>query len=479
MKERHHLRHDYLTFPETIAQSFANIAPTLTPALAIPLVAASAGAGTWLTFLIATVGLLLVGLNVAVFSKRFATSGSFYRYVRRSMGPTWGFASGWAMIFAYLGTAMAVLVACGIFANLLAAKIGFHVPQYVWYFGAMVLVWALGYKDIKLSSILALLLEFASVGLILSLGIYAFAHSGFKIDTAQLTLKGVHVKGIQLGMVLAVFSFVGFESAATLGKESKQPFKTIPRAVLLSAGIAGAIFIFMSYVEISTFPGGLSALSNSTAPLNSISKAINVGWFGTLIDLGAMISLFSCTLASVNAASRVMFTMARDSHFHSSIGEAHHKNRTPHIAVSASAVITIAGIMALYRSQPLTAYAYFGTIATYGFFFVYIMISIAAPKLLKSIGELKPVALVTSVLAILFMAIPVEGSLYPIPAWPWNLLPYIFLAYMILGFVWYQFRKRSRFALELTELNQDIELVYSEHELELVDSEISKNALDS
>lgn len=471
MKETHQLRHNYLSFPETIAQSFANIAPTLTPALAIPLVAANAGTGTWLTFLFATIGLLLVGLNVSVFSKRFATSGSFYRYVRRSMGPTWGFASGWAMIFAYLGTAMAVLVAFGIFANLVTAKIGFQLPPYLWYMIGITTVWALGYKDIKLSSILALILEFASVGLILALGLYAFIHSGFKIDTSQLTLKGVHVKGIQLGMVLAVFSFVGFESAATLGKESRNPFKNIPRAVIISAGVAGLIFVFMSYIEIATFPGGLNALSAATAPLSAMSKSMNVGWFSTLIDVGASVSLFSCTLASVNAASRVMFTMARDAHFHSTVGGAHHKNRTPHVAVSISAIITFVAVMALYRTQALTEYAYFGTIATYGFFFIYIMISIAAPKLLKSMGELKPMAMVVAVMAILFMLIPVEGSLYPIPSYPWNLLPYIFGAYMVIGFVWHQFRKRSAIALELTELSEDIELIFSEQKFELADAE--------
>ena len=386
------------------------------------------------------------------------------------MGPAWGFASGWSMIFAYLATAMAVLVGCGIFANLAAKTIGFQIPQYGWYVAGIAAVWALGYKDIKLSSLLALVLEFASVSLIMILGIYALIHSGFKIDMSQFTMKGVHLKGIQIGMVLAVFSFVGFESAATLGKESKQPFKNIPRAVLISAGVAGAIFIFMSYVEISTFPGGLTAFSTSTAPLNTISSAIHVGWFGFLINVGAMVSLFSCTLASVNAASRVMFTMSRDAHFHSSVGMAHSKNRTPHIAITASSLITIIFIMAMYRSQPLTAYAYFGTIATYGFFFIYIIISIAAPKLLKANNELTPKALIIAIVAVLFMLIPVEGSLYPIPAYPWNILPYIFLAYMAIGFAWYQFRKRGALSRDIEELAHDVDSVYGEHDLDLAEA---------
>jgi hypothetical protein len=81
--QEHHaagLRRDALPFVETLAQSIANIAPTVTPALAIPLVFASSGHGTWLTYLLATVGLLLVSLCINQFARRSATPGSLYSY---------------------------------------------------------------------------------------------------------------------------------------------------------------------------------------------------------------------------------------------------------------------------------------------------------------------------------------------------------------------------------------------------------------
>ena len=70
------LRQEYLSFPEVLAQSIANIAPTASPAFVIPLVYASAGNGTWLAYLIATIGLILISFNINEFARRSASVGS-------------------------------------------------------------------------------------------------------------------------------------------------------------------------------------------------------------------------------------------------------------------------------------------------------------------------------------------------------------------------------------------------------------------
>ena len=59
--------------------------------------------------------------------------------------------------------------------------------------------------------------------------------------------------GMRLGIVLALFSFVGFESATTLGAEARNPLKTIPRAVIQSAVIGGAFFTLCAYTEVLGF----------------------------------------------------------------------------------------------------------------------------------------------------------------------------------------------------------------------------------
>src|ERR1700757_4802828 len=92
------LRSSCLSFPEILSQSVANISPTLTPVVIVPLVFASAGDGTWLAYLFATVGLVLVGTNINQFAKRSATPGSLYAFVTRGLGPSFGFLAGWCLI---------------------------------------------------------------------------------------------------------------------------------------------------------------------------------------------------------------------------------------------------------------------------------------------------------------------------------------------------------------------------------------------
>jgi amino acid transporter len=441
--EKKQLRKNHLSFTDTIAQSFANIAPTATPALAIPLVAASAGNGTWLTFLIVTVGLILVGLCISVFAQKYASSGALYTYVSKGLGASSGFLTGWGLILAYLFTAMATLIALGIFGNLLFEHMGLHIPNIVFYAVGAALIWFLAYRDIRLSSILALILEIISVSLIAIVGIVVLVSEGFRIDIAQFSLKGVTFAGIQTAMVLGVFSFVGFESAATLGGESRNPYRTIPRAVIMSTAIVGLFFAGMSYVEVLGFPT-MEGLTGSGAPLDDMSTSYGMKWFIPIVEFGALLSFFSCSLASVNAASRVMYAMSRDRIFLGVIGTAHSTNQTPHIAVTISSLLNFIVPVSLMAINPVTSYGYVGTIATYGFLVAYILVSIAAPVYMAKNRQLSWKPIVTGVGGLLFMAIPLVGTFYPVPDAPYNVMPYFFIGYLLLGWIYFAVVRRSQ-----------------------------------
>ena len=90
--------------------------------------------------------------------------------------------------------------------------------------------------------------------------------NGLHLDWPQLRLQGSSISGIRLGLVLAIFSFVGFESATALGHEAKEPLRTIPRAVLQCALGAGAFFILAAYAEVLGFRGTGLAFDKTDAP---------------------------------------------------------------------------------------------------------------------------------------------------------------------------------------------------------------------
>jgi len=452
------LKSTCLSFPETLSQSVANISPTLTPVVIVPLVFASAGNGTWLAYLFATIGLALVGLNINQFAKRSATPGSLYSFVSQGLGMNVGFVAGWCLIVAYLFTAMSVLAGSVNYAILLLQMIHINSPAWLLFAIGAAAAWFVAYKDIKLSTRLMLLLEVISMALILLLGIVIVIHKKTIIDVSQFKLQGMDFNGLKGGLILAIFSYVGYESATTLGEEAKNPLKNIPRAVILSALIAGLFFIVTSYIAVLGFQGMKTSLGASSAPFNDLADATGIGFLGVLISIGAVISMFACTLASINAGSRIIFMLGRHGILHSHLGKAHGSNETPHWAVTFSSVATFA-LPAILLYKGLAVLDVFGdlsTIATYGFLIVYALVSIAAPVYLKQIGSLTVGSVVLSVLGVLFMIPPIISTVSPTPAPPGDKFPYYFLAYLGLGIVWFMFLSIKHSSSVVTEMKADL-----------------------
>jgi amino acid transporter len=75
------LRRGSLGFAETIGQSIANVAPTLTPALNITVVAGIAGTGSWLAYLIASIGMMFVAGNIGVLARRHPMAGAYFIFL--------------------------------------------------------------------------------------------------------------------------------------------------------------------------------------------------------------------------------------------------------------------------------------------------------------------------------------------------------------------------------------------------------------
>ncbi len=439
VKQSYGLRSQCLSFPEILAQSVANVAPTATPTVNLALVFASTGNGTWLAYVIATIGLMFVGMNINQFARRTASPGSLYTYIAKGLGSTTGVLAGWGLVLAYLFTVMAVLCGFANYTNVLLNSIGVQFSPLFLYAICAGIAWYFAYRDIQLSTMLMLAIEGFSVGLILLLaGIILFG-KGFAIDMSQISLQNVKPEGLQLGLVLAVFSYVGFESATALGDEAKNPLKFIPRAVILSTILSGLFFIVLSYAEVVGFSSSNTPLNKSAAPLNDLANLAGVGFFGLLITVAAIVSFFGCALASINAGARIFFTMARHGIFHTSMGKAHTKNGTPYIAVTMSSlfVFLVPASMSLFGLKILDIYGYLGTLATYGFLLAYILISIATPIYLYRLQALRLFDIAIAAIAIIFLMIPVVGSVYPVPPAPFNVFPYLFLMYLVVGGGWF------------------------------------------
>ena len=318
--------------------------------------------------------------------------------------------SGWAMLAAYVTTAIALTATTALFVQSLITGLGFSlvVPPVVLYAIISVGVYYFAVRDIRFSSRLGLGLEVVSLAVIVLVCFLSWQAHGFATDTKQLSLSGASFSAVGQSIVFGIFSYVGFESAATLGKETRNPTVVIPRALTL------------------------------------------------LVYIGAAISMFACALASINSFSRILFSLGRYQFVHKTMGSIHAKHQTPHAAVAIGVLINFL-VCAAFASHAYTdLLGWFGTLASYGFIFVYFLCSVASPVLLRKTGEATPMVYFMGGLGCLLMLFSAAGSLYPVPAAPLKYLPYGFAAYMLVGAVWFQVLK-GRLPQAVLSIEQDLE----------------------
>jgi len=444
------LRREILSPMETLAQSVSTMAPTTTPAATIPLVCALAGNGTWLAYVLATVAVLLVGLCIARYARHSSSPGSLYTYASMTLPPWLSASVAWSLLLAYVATGSSVIGGFYHYANLLLHDATGHGHSAVMLATSVtgVSMW-IAYRDVKISARLMLWIEAASVSVIVVLVGLLLVRHGWHWDQQQLHLHGMTGSGLRLGLVLALFSFVGFESATTLGSEARNPLRTIPRAVIRSAILAGVFFMVCAYAEVLGFHVVGQDLGTSQAPMYVLSRVGGVPVLGLLIDIGALISLFAGTLACITAAARVLMLMAHNGLAHGSLRNTHARNQTPSRAVVITGIAALlpVAVLAARGASGLDVYGWLGSLATYGFIVAYALVCVALPKYLRDHAAFRKGAQVVPWMATLAMLLALVGNFYPVPEGPYGKLPYIYLAYLAAGLLWFALRgKRSTLA---------------------------------
>jgi amino acid transporter len=186
-------------------------------------------------------------------------------------------------------------------------------------------------------------------------------------------------------------------------------------------------------------------LDKATSPLVDLAGFAGLPKLGIPLAIGALVGQFACALASITAAARVMYSMAQQGFFPSATRKIHETHATPSVAVTAAAIAAGVVPLALLASGTgvMDIFGYLGSIATFGFLLSSVLVTIAAPIYLRKRNELLVTGILTAVITLLLLAIPIIGSVYPVPDAPYNYLPYLFLALMAAGaFRVFQLRKK-------------------------------------
>lgn len=217
------LKKDNLTIIETVALSVAVIAPTAAMSLNIAIMASTSRFSSPLVFLFSTIVVALVAYSIIEFNKHIASSGSLYAFTKASLGKKMGFTSGWALLLAYMTLGAGCLAGFGSFFGGFLAIFGIKISWVVISLIFAIPIILLGTIDAKICNRIMLAFEGVSIFLILIVTVVILAKVGMSkgFSPVPFQTKGVSLAAIASTSVFGFLSFIGFESASSLGEETK------------------------------------------------------------------------------------------------------------------------------------------------------------------------------------------------------------------------------------------------------------------
>jgi amino acid transporter len=429
---------------EVVGLSLSMIAPTTAMAFNVTLAAGAAGVAAPLAFAISTVVLVIVGLSFLVFARRISSAGSAYAYITAEFGPWVGFVAGWALLLTYTAFGSGIAALLGVFLDAALGNYHLALPKLWILHGVLAILLAayLAYRDMQRATRLMLALEAISILAIILLGVIILEQVGRKSGLPLAPFmpdKTAGWSGVGFALVFAVLSFAGFEGAATLGEEAARPNLAIPVAVVGTVILAGLFFVFTAYAQVIGFGlGNMKALANAAAPLNDLALRYVSRDYATVLDLAATISAFSCVLASLSAAARMLFALSRAG-LAPGLATVVPQYGTPGRAIITTGGFMLAGVLIW---APIVGgsnyYGDLGTIATLLLILVYMAVTAAAAR--YAIRQRDVIWAIFGALGAVFMLWPLYNSVYPVPAFPGNLWPYVVVIYLVMGVALLAFR---------------------------------------
>ena len=433
------LRHNYLSFIEDTAQTLGLMAPTGTLGIILPLLIAKGGNTAWITFLITLIAFSLVLFCVYRFSEHYASSGAIASFAGAGLGRRVGIVTGWsyvgAMAFGAAGAAPSTAYYADLFITQITGAPG-SILRGVLITGAVIAVAALvAYRDIKLSTKVMLAIELSSLTVVVGILAFAMFHYSAWIDRPQLHLDGARLPGFQYALVFGFMTLAGFESVTALGSESSRPRRTIPKVLLSCLIPVGLLYLAAIYCLVAVARKNGMLFDQLNAPFDTLARTLHLGALGYLSSVGIALSYFACTLGSVNAGSRVLYSMARKREFAASFGIAHAVNATPHrgiLLISGFGIVLPISLL-LWRVSLADCVNYLTQLASYGFIASYFLVCLALPFYLRKRNILRRSDALMSGAALLILGIVLALSVFPVPDAPWRYLPYIFFAFVLGG----------------------------------------------
>jgi amino acid transporter len=374
---------------EVLFQSITHMAPAAAVAFSIIVGANFAAGALPLSVLFALVGCLLVAGSIGQLAKQLPSAGGFYTYAARGLHPTVGFLVGWGYAFVEpLVAPLLFLIFGNVVASTLQAELGWSYDTW-WVVAAVaaaVIVFVLGWFGVRLSTFAGTILGLFEILVFAALAVTLIVKAGEAntlrvFGTGFATAEGFGgLSGAIAGSVYTILAFIGFEAAAPLAEEARDPRRTVRLAVVYSCLLIGLFYVLTTYAATVFFGPERFAefpASGDGNPWDALARtAWGAGW--VLVFLAVANSAIANANASANAATRTWFAMGRIRLLPRPFEHVNPRWRSPDVAVVVQFVVgVVVAVWLGLRYEPLTAFALVGTIVTAVIIAIYIVVNLA------------------------------------------------------------------------------------------------------
>ncbi|GHO79058.1 amino acid transporter [Ktedonobacter sp. SOSP1-85] len=438
------LRANTIGLPGVLFQSITTMAPASAVSFSLGAAIAFTGGALPLAVIIALVVCCLIALSIGSLAKHLPSAGGYFTYVGQSLGLQAGWLTGWLFNLAYLLIVPFQLLVLGPVADSFVSGL-FHVSLGwpFWTVAFALLIFALTIFGIKISADTGIVLGVIEIVVFVALSIWLIATSPNNtlavFNPGSSLLPGLNGwQGVFFGMIFVLLAFAGFESSAPLAEEARNPRRTVPRAILLSALCIGIFYVFCSYAGVVGWgPAQIAKYSADADPWGTMAKNA-WGGFSFIVILAILNSALANANAGVTASSRMLYAMGRTGALPKVLARLNN-TRTPYVAIIFAMVIALVfSLLPGFIYGTTTAFALLGTILTLPIILVYMATCVSVPffyrrRYPEEFNILRHV--IVPLIPFIILLFVLYFQFVPLPAAPLNLAGPIVAVWLVVGII--------------------------------------------
>ncbi|MFW0154008.1 APC family permease [Mycobacterium sp. smrl_JER01] len=377
----------------------ATAAPLVVVSTYIPIsISSGAGIATPLTYAVTTVILLVFAVGFAQMAKRITSAGAFYTFTTQGLGRPLGLAAGLLILSAYSMIAAAISGGFGYFTSaLLINYFGIKVAWYWCAITAMLVMFAISYFKVTLTARILAVLLVLEVLIVVLVCVFTIGKGGAtgQMPAAFNPAEWVAAPAVGIGFFLAFWSWIGFETTAIYGEETKDPKRSVPKATYIAVITLGVFYTFAAYTAVIGF--GTDAPEQAGVLVGDYFFVIAdlYTWHAVrvVMDFLVVSGFFACVFAWHNNAARYQYSLGRDGVLPRVLGRTHPIHKSPYIAAAVQAVIVIV-VIALFAAAGADPLLELGTwlaiFCTLAVIVVQLLVSVAVIGYFNRVGRQTP-----------------------------------------------------------------------------------------